>query len=192
MFCEKCGKELRESMQCDCDSLNKPHDNFRESKDVYLVWIYILASIWWVAVQGVIVKIDLPAFALLGLKLWLKSGGWITIIVYCGFVVLIEYLKYICEKLGHRERILKRLSNKNRRTITKAEEIILKIIDFYIIVQILIGIVGFYRETGTVFSRWILVNIHVYAACKASVLCSAFEIFAFLFPIPEKKQKTFS
>ncbi|WP_343083973.1 hypothetical protein [Blautia producta] len=172
MYCEKCGKELNQNMQCECGKPNRTVHNIDASEYTLLPWINILAAVWWLILGEVFILKEVTAFVLLGMIKWFLSSGWLSLLICGGFLLLCLYLQMKCEDLGFENIVFKQMDRGKRGTIVKIGQICMNVFDLLILLQIVIGVIGFFRETGLLFNRGILLNTHIVKALQMSVLYS--------------------
>lgn len=187
MFCDKCGKEIGENMQCECEVLEqKPHSISTEGV-AYLPWVYILTAVWNLVLGELFVLNGLVEFAFLGLKAWFLRGGWVPLLIYVGFIALNVFLEDMCNEVGLENIVLKKMDSNMKGTIANVTRICIKVFDLLLTIMAGIGIIGFYRETGTIFSRAILLNPYIFKSLQLSILVEALNVIPVMFSYAESK-----
>lgn len=183
MFCEKCGKEIGENLPCECEKQNKAESHLSVPESAYLPWVYILASVWCMVIGEVFVLTEVMEFVLLGLVKWFFGGGWLSLLVYFAFVALCAYLDFMCEDIGFEKIFIKDMESSKRALIAKIGKVCVKVLDVLTILLVVTGAFRFYQETGTLFSRGILLNAKVFKAIQLSFISIALEVIPTLFSV---------
>lgn len=189
MFCEKCGKEIGENIQCECERNNRAERHISSSEFAYLPWIYILAAVWCLIVGEVFIMKEVVGFALLGIGKWFLGGGWLSLLIYCGFTGLRDYLETMCEKVGFENIVFKTMDSGKRKVIAKVSGACVKALGLFTVLLIISGVTGFYRDTGVLFSRGILLNADVFRAIQLSVIYEFLTIIPALFSVSKNEKE---
>lgn len=128
---------------------------------------------------------EVTGFVLLGLVKWLLGGGWLPLLIYLGFIALCACLGLMCEDVGFKNIIFTHMDGNKRAVIVKVSRGFIHVFDFFIGIQMVIGIVVFYRYTETVLNRWILLETHVFNALQLSVFYVFLGIIPDIFSVGE-------